>query len=120
MARWPISTGRRGRVGSAKKTSLAREVRGPSLAEKRARSKMAPLTGSDHEPSLTRRSAHGYPILAPPELTRPNCFLTPPRPRRPNVPRAFSPDFPDEPLILTQDLRKPPWFSWVFAPFLLF
>src|SRR5262249_4295554 len=34
--------------------------------------------------------------------------------------KFLNPDFPDEPLILAQNLRKEPWFSWVFARFLLF
>jgi serine/threonine-protein kinase len=31
---------------------------------------------------------------------------------------ALTPDFPDEPLSMAQDLREPPWFSGVFALFL--
>jgi hypothetical protein len=31
---------------------------------------------------------------------------------------VLSPDFPDEPLSMAQDLREPPWFSGVFALFL--
>jgi hypothetical protein len=30
----------------------------------------------------------------------------------------LSPDFPDEPLSMAQDLREPPWFCGVFALFL--
>jgi hypothetical protein len=32
--------------------------------------------------------------------------------------KFLNPDFPDEPLSMAQDLREPPWFSGVFAPFL--